>query len=165
MRWEWTVDGQVVTADLSLLTGRETIAVDGTPAFDKVSWKLRNEVPIKLESGRDARVTVSLQWMVIPKCVLEVDGVEVEPQVGRQWTKAPWWAWPFVVACLAIPFYTLGGALPAALGLGGATLNWRVATKEWHFVLRIVALTVITGVAWLLLVFVSVGFDMLRSTR
>jgi hypothetical protein len=164
MRWEWTVDGQVVSADLGLLTGRETIAVDGIPAFDKVSWKLRNEVPIELRSGRDATVTVSLQWMVIPRCVLEVDGVGIKPQVGRQWTKAPWWAWPFVVACLAIPFYTLGGALPTAIGFGGAALNWTVANREWHVAPRVVALTMITGFAWLLLAILLVGIDMLRST-
>jgi hypothetical protein len=32
----------------------------------------------------------------------------------------PGWAWPFVAGCLFIPVATMGGAIPVALGLGGA---------------------------------------------
>lgn len=32
----------------------------------------------------------------------------------------PWWVWVFVVACAAIPVVSLGGAIPAGIGGGGA---------------------------------------------
>ena len=32
----------------------------------------------------------------------------------------PAWAWMFVIACGIIPLLTLGGAIPGAIGLGGA---------------------------------------------
>ena len=85
--------------------------------------------------------------------------------MGGERAKLPWWGWPFIVACLAIPFYTLGGALPAAIGFGSAALTWKVAGKEWRVAPRVVAMAMITGMAWLLLGVVSVGVDMLRSTR
>ena len=46
--WEWRVDGQVVSAKLSLLTGRETIAIDGTsvPRQDLLETPERGSAPI-----------------------------------------------------------------------------------------------------------------------
>jgi len=32
----------------------------------------------------------------------------------------PWWAWLFAAGCIAIPVITIGGAIPGALGAGGA---------------------------------------------
>jgi hypothetical protein len=32
----------------------------------------------------------------------------------------PWWAWLFALGCAIIPVFTLGGAIPGALGFGGA---------------------------------------------
>jgi hypothetical protein len=98
MRWEWDVDGQIVSAELNLCTGRETIAVDGTPAFDKISWRLRNEVPIDLRSGRDAKVVVSARWGVIPGCVLEIEGVEFGPRIGATSGQIPWQGWVIVAS-------------------------------------------------------------------
>ena len=34
--------------------------------------------------------------------------------------KAPLWAWVFVAACVLIPLLSLGGAIPGAIGGGGA---------------------------------------------
>ena len=79
--WEWRVDGQVVSAKLSLLTGRETIAIDGTSVVDRISWRLRNEVPLRFDSGRGGRVGVSVGWNLGPRCVLEVEGEMIEPHI------------------------------------------------------------------------------------
>ncbi len=102
MRWEWDVDGQIVSAELNLCTGRETIAVDETRAFDKISWRLRNEVPIDLRSGREARVVVSARWGVIPGCVLEIEGVELDPRVGATSGQIPWQGWVIVASVLLL---------------------------------------------------------------
>jgi hypothetical protein len=32
----------------------------------------------------------------------------------------PWWAWVFAAACALIPIITIGGAIPTAIGFGGA---------------------------------------------
>ena len=32
----------------------------------------------------------------------------------------PIWAWGFAIACIAIPIITVGGAIPGAIGGGGA---------------------------------------------
>lgn len=102
MRWEWDVDGQIVSAELNLCTGRETIAVDETRAFDKISWRLRNEVPIDLRSGRDAKVLVSARWGVIPRCVLEIEGVELEPRIGANSGQISWHGWVIVASVLLL---------------------------------------------------------------
>ena len=41
--------------------------------------------------------------------------------------KAPWWAWAFVVICGSIPVIALGGAIPGALGCGGAGFCYGIA--------------------------------------
>lgn len=79
--WEWRVDGQVVSAKLSLLTGRETIAIDGTSVLDRISWRLRNEVPLQFDSDRGGRLVVSVGWNLGPRCVLEVEGETIEPRI------------------------------------------------------------------------------------
>jgi len=86
--WEWRVDGQVVSAKLSLLTGRETIAIDGTSVLDRISWRLRNEVPLQLDSGRSGRVVMSIGWSLGPRCVLEVEGKTIEPHIRPVRSKA-----------------------------------------------------------------------------
>ena len=55
MRWEWDVDGQIVSAQLNVFTGRETIVVDRRPVFDKINWKPRNEVLLIYETGARRR--------------------------------------------------------------------------------------------------------------
>ena len=46
--------------------------------------------------------------------------VVVKPAEKPKKPPIPVWAWLFAVACAAIPFLTLGGAIPAAIGFGGA---------------------------------------------
>ncbi len=43
----------------------------------------------------------------------EATGEKPKPRI-------PAWAWLFVAACVAIPVITLGGAIPGAIGGGGA---------------------------------------------
>ncbi|HMA36601.1 MAG TPA: hypothetical protein VKY74_19255 [Chloroflexia bacterium] len=51
---------------------------------------------------------------------LAVDGVSLttgQPAIPRP---LPSWAWAFIIACAVIPILTLGGAVPAMIGVGGA---------------------------------------------
>src|SRR5512143_864791 len=59
---------------------------------------------------------------------LSLDGVSIES--GRPVTPhvpLPTWSWPFIAACLLIPFVTLGGTLPTAIGFGGAAICFGIA--------------------------------------
>jgi hypothetical protein len=41
----------------------------------------------------------------------------------------PWWGWAFAVGCALIPVLSLGGAIPAGIGFGGAGGCVAVARK------------------------------------
>jgi hypothetical protein len=63
----------------------------------------------------------------------------------------PGWAWAFVVACVAIPVVSLGGAIPGAIGAGSAAGCANVAKREgMQPGTRIAACAAITAGAWVL---------------
>lgn len=150
MRWEWKVGEQRVSADISLLTGHEKIAVDGAPVFSKVSMKFRNEVPLSLHCG-EARVIVSMGPTLLPDCALLVGEQAVPPVAGSGTGAVPSWAWIFVAACAVIPFITLGGALPAGIGFGAAVANYQVASSQRARGTKFLILIAITVAAWVAL--------------
>jgi hypothetical protein len=48
-------------------------------------------------------------------------------RVSSEKPPIPAWAWVFAAACGVIPVLTLGGALPGAIGFGGAAASVAVA--------------------------------------
>ena len=65
----------------------------------------------------------------------------------------PAWAWIFAVGCAIIPFLTLGGAIPGAIGFGGAAACIGVARDGATSVnKRILICTAITAGCWGLLI-------------
>jgi len=65
----------------------------------------------------------------------------------------PIWAWVFAIGCIAIPVVSLGGAIPAGIGFGGAAAV--IAYSKNPSVTKTKRLAVcagITAVAWLLFV-------------
>jgi hypothetical protein len=60
----------------------------------------------------------------------------------------PGWAWPFVLACVAIPVVTLGGAIPAALGFGSASLCAGMSRRDGSIALRVAVCAAIALGAW-----------------
>lgn len=65
----------------------------------------------------------------------------------------PGWAWLFILGCLAVPIVSLGGAVPGALGFGGAAGCANMAKKAgWDVLPRVMACAAITGGVWLLFV-------------
>jgi hypothetical protein len=141
----------MVLADLSLLTGREIVAVDGVTVYDKISMKFRNEVPLQLRAG-EARVVASVGKFLLPQCTLFLAGTALPPLSSAGGGDAiPGWAWLFVGACGVIPFVTLGGALPAAIGIGSAITNHRIASSKWKTATKLLMLSSVTLAAWVLL--------------
>ena len=63
----------------------------------------------------------------------------------------PAWAWLFAAACALIPILSLGGALPGAIGIGGAGGCIGVARDAGKSVgLRVGICVAITAVCWAL---------------
>lgn len=64
------------------------------------------------------------------------------------WT--PRWVWGFVIACMAIPVVSLGGAIPGAIGGAGAYGCYRAARRADSTTARRVAIcTAIAVGCWL----------------
>lgn len=64
----------------------------------------------------------------------------------------PGWGWVFIAACGIIPILTLGGALPAAIGIGGAAGCANIARNASISVpMRVAICTGITIGCWILL--------------
>jgi hypothetical protein len=76
----------------------------------------------------------------------------------------PPWAWIFAVACGILPVLTLGGAIPGAIGFGGAGGCIAVARNDQLSIpARIAACAGITAACWLLVALLFGGFAMLRT--
>lgn len=68
--------------ELSLLSAREVVRVDGETIVDKTVWSFRSEHTLDLNDGSRAIVRVSVAPSLLPKCELQVDGVTVAPASG-----------------------------------------------------------------------------------
>lgn len=75
----------------------------------------------------------------------------------EEFTPQPKWSVLFAVMCMLIPIVTMGGALPAALGFGGAWLSLKVSRAKFPLALKIIACIGITILCWFL-VMVGVSF-------
>ena len=76
----------------------------------------------------------------------------------------PAWAWVFAVACGIIPVLTLGGAIPGAIGFGGAGACVAVARNdEMSIAARVAICVAITVTCWVLVALLLGGFAMLRG--
>ena len=63
----------------------------------------------------------------------------------------PWWGYLFAMACGIIPVLTLGGAIPGAIGAGGAAGCIAIARDPAKSVVARVAICAsISGVCWVL---------------
>lgn len=65
----------------------------------------------------------------------------------------PAWSWIFIGLCILIPFVTLGGAVPAGIGIIGAMSCSSIASKnKWSLMLRVIICLSVTVVSWISLV-------------
>jgi hypothetical protein len=89
-----------------------------------------------------------------------------KPKAGFKETFSglPGWAWVFIVGCLALPVVNLGGAIPGALGFGGAAGCANVAKKtEWETTARVLVCSAITGGIWIAWLAVAVAIVSLQN--
>src|SRR5262245_7705012 len=76
----------------------------------------------------------------------------------------PVWAWAFAVACGLIPVFTLGGAIPGAIGFGGAAGCVQVARQPtMGIATRLAICAVITVACWAAVAAIIGGFALLMK--
>jgi hypothetical protein len=74
----------------------------------------------------------------------------------------PAWGWVFAVLCGIIPVLTLGGAIPAAIGIGGASACANIARMvSLPLVLRMLACAGLTTVCWTVFLLLLGGLTLL----
>jgi hypothetical protein len=73
------------------------------------------------------------------------------------------WVWPFALLCFVIPVFSVGGALPAALGIGGGLYCLAIARdKKRSLRMKVVHCVVATLLAWVLFAIVAVAVEVVR---
>lgn len=128
MAYKWDVrvgDRQhAVEMNISTWTGGISITVDGRATETE---KRRGRVRGFSVAGHPATVTTRATFGATA-ATLEVEGAEVR-DLSPPTEPIPGWAWLFVVACIAIPVVSRGGAIPAGIGAAGAAGCVSVARK------------------------------------
>ena len=86
----------------------------------------------------------------------ETQGTEEKPRI-------PGWAWVFAAGCVLIPIVTMGGAIPGAIGGGGAFGCVAIARDPSKPVAtRVILCAVVNGICWALFVVFVVAVAMLQ---
>ena len=76
----------------------------------------------------------------------------------------PAWAWIFAIACGAIPVISLGGAIPAVIGIAGASGCLAASrSPKMPTIAKLLVCIGITVVCWALFVLLIGGIALLRS--
>jgi hypothetical protein len=87
------------------------------------------------------------------------------PLPGSAADPVPRWAWPFMLACAAIPVVSLGGALPAAIAVAGVSGILSVARAgRWSAALRAGACALMMLASWGAFALVTTAIHGDRST-
>src|SRR5262245_10299611 len=107
-----------VELDHNIWSGKRIIRVDGAIVEEsRRTFDLGSEHSIRV-AGHPASVHIRSGGLSSYRYDLVIDGRSFT--TGQPVGPMPSWAWGFVAACVAIPLISMGGAVPAALGGGGA---------------------------------------------
>lgn len=161
---------------IKLEDGRHTVKLEYSGTFGKIKALLvdgksvkhkrkltyrKSEHPFKI--GKHDCVIVLKSSLTSYKSDLLVDGRLVK--VGRRVSKSipmPKWAWAFIAACVAIPIVSLGGAIPAGIGGGGAIACAIIAKDSSKTKRKRVAMCLgVTAICWVLFILTIVGIAFL----
>lgn len=156
-QWSVDIDGTIyeVAFDRNQWSGKQRLRINGESV-------LLDRTPFQAFVGLDQGVYLGdkeCRFVVIGnKADIVVDGVFIESRKPYlPFNKIPWWVWIFVVACIAIPIVSLGGVIPAALGILGSSYCVRIAVspemKTIEKLFICLGITAIAWVLWVLLIF------------
>jgi hypothetical protein len=150
----WTVqlaDGEhTIQLEHGLFSNKRTISIDGQMA-EQGQFSLFDfggDYPFKI-GAHSAMLHMRFGWVRYQYDV-SLDGVSVTTQQPVEPLRPmPRWALIFIAACLFIPLFTLGGAVPATLGLSGAYACVSIARRRsWNTALRAGLSIGVTAVCW-----------------
>lgn len=154
-RWNNTIGNRGYRFSYEVVNRRNSLRKDSTAGYHLLrandsSYEfpvgrmdfLGVDVPFVLD-GQDARFVAYNK-----KADVAVDGVFLGS--GKRYVKRPSWVWIFVVLSLLIPIVSMGGALPAVFGMGGACACIGLSKQPIPAAVRILACTAVTAAAWIL---------------
>jgi len=122
--------------------GKHTITVDNAPIEVKGSFMsviLGFDEAFTFD-GTEARLVVGKTPDVA------IDGTFLRS--GKKYVQRPAWVMAFAVLNLLIPIISLGGALPAALGLIGVMACVGISKAEMPIAVRLILCLIVTGAVW-----------------
>jgi hypothetical protein len=122
---EWHVsleDGpHTVVYEMSTFGGKRSITVDNVRQVEESNHSLEMGIDLPFRINQHQGMVQVRSGMLGAKYDLAIDGVSVQTgQPAARMLPLPGWAWIFIGACALIPIITLGGAVPAGIGAGGA---------------------------------------------
>lgn len=139
-------------------TGKRLIKVDGMEVYNQRSgMEVGSELPFYINVHPCAVICKTNGFT--STFDLKTDYIAAPPKI------MPMWAWSFVIACAMIPILTLGGAIPAAIGAGGAVgCYWVAKATEWDTSTKVWTCVKITALTWIVfIVFASLIVQLLRG--
>jgi hypothetical protein len=150
----WTVqlaEGEhTIQLEHGVLSNKRTITINGqiTEQGKLSLFDFGGDYPFKI-GEHSAMLHLRFGW-VRYQYDLSIDGVSVTSgQPVAPLLPMPRWALIFIAACLFIPIFTLGGAVPATLGLSGAYVCASIARRRnWHTALRAGLSIGVTAMCW-----------------
>ena len=152
MKWTWKLlTGEDIEYSINAFVGTESLLVDGEK--QKLKNKLfggRHEVPLK--DGRSVVLITKPNFGLAPGVQLFVGDKEINPNNGPAKRHPPGWVWTFVVICMVIPIITVGGAVPAAIGVSGALGCISVSRSKLAAGMRVFLCIVVSSTTWLVFV-------------
>ena len=143
--WESIINQKNYTFSYQKIKGKHTLTVNGVSQTLKcgfMSALFGFDEEFNLD-GTNARLVIEKK---IPDIVVD----DVYVQSGKKYIKRPKWVIVFVIICLLVPVVTIGGAIPALIGFGGAALCVSVSKSALSTAIRVVLCSFISLAAWIL---------------
>lgn len=151
--WTGSVNDEYHVFSYQRVKGKHILTINGAPITIKprlTSSLIGFDEPFVF-NGLPAR-------FVIEKRQPDVVVNGVYSRSGKVYRPRPKWAIVFAFICIALPIASLGGALPALMGFGGAALCVTIAKSTMPAAARVILCVLTTIAAWALWFFLVIGF-------
>lgn len=160
MKISFNYDGKEFLISCGIASGKEEIYINSRLVSQKKNFiHLKSLHSFNFEgSPYEARLELNILQGVVSVTLLRSSQVVYSQDFnmrGKAFStikiSIPKWSYIFIVLCGIIPFISLGGAVPAVLGIGGASICLAISRKSrMPTVLRVFLCIVITILCWVL---------------
>ena len=170
--WSFQLGGGVHTVELdhNFWSGQRAIQVDGVLVEQgKQFMDTGGEYPVQV-AGQPVVVVIRYNGFAYVYDLVtngrSLDTGQAVTLKGVSPGPVPGWAWGFIAACVLIPIVTLGGALPGAIGAGGAAGCAAIARDPSRETgTRVAICAGITVLSWVLFAVLLVAMGAMRAGR